>query len=863
MKTRLLPAVCAAAAVFCVLAGALLAAPLESIPLGSGWQFRQVNAAPGAPASRWQDAEVPGDVHLDLLRLHLIPDPFYRDDESKLQWIEKSDWEYRAIVKATPALLARRNIDVVFSGLDTYCDVYLNGRKVLTADNMFRCWRVHAKPYLHPGDNDLTIVFPAPAKPAAAAAARDPWRARIGIEDKTYVRKAAYEYGWDWGPRFVTSGIWRPARIEAWDEARISNLFIEQRDITPAVARVTARVEVRAAAAADAEVVVRYVRGGKPVEKSRIMRLHEGVNRVDIPIEIEKPALWYPNGYGAQALTTFRAFVRVGNTLVDERSARVGLRSVVLRREPDKWGRSFEFVVNGIPVFAKGANVIPFDSFPSRVTKEDYRRVLESAREAHMNMIRLWGGGYYETQEFYALCDQLGIMVWQDFMFGNDWQPGTYAQKRNVGREVRDQVRRLRNHPCIVLWCGNNETESAFDWAIKRRTIDPEAQIQMWKDYLTLFYGVVGQTVRELDPEVPYWSSSPTSDFEATSAAYASGDTHDWNVWHGGAPFDEYTTQKKRFFSEFGFQSFPDLKTVEEFTAPGDRTSIFTPVMLAHQKNTAGNSIIEDYMLKYYGQPKDFASFLYASQVLQAEGIKVGAESMRRNRPCTMGSLYWQLNDCWPVASWSSIDYYGRWKALQYYARRFYAPLLVSPTVENGAVAVYIVSDRTAAVGGTLRLRVMDFSGKVLEEQTVPVTVPALSSKVYLSASLGSLAAKVPDFRKAFVSTTLAVGERTVSSNVLYLVPTREIQLPEARIAADWAREEGGYRLRLTSPVLARSVRVSFASVEASVSDNYFDLLPGEPVAIEVKSSADPEQLKAALRIVSLVDAFVPVAGKP
>jgi beta-mannosidase len=839
---------------------AAAAAAKEVVPLDAGWEFRQRLPADGSASTAWRPAQVPGDVHLDLLRNQLIPDPFYRDNEAKLQWIENADWEYRKTVPMSAETLRHRHVELVFDGLDAFCEVSLNGQPVLTANNMFRTWRIDAKPFLHPGDNTLLVVFPSPIKAAEKVAAGDHWRVPIGIADKTYVRKAAYEYGWDWGPRFVTSGIWRPARLEVWDDARISGLHIRQRDVTAAVAHLDAEVEVFASADGAAEVTVQYDHAGKSDEVARHVALHAGLNHVDLPVEIAHPELWWPAGEGAQPLYAFSTQLKVGGAVVDERKIRTGLRSVELRREPDAWGRSFEFVVNGVPIFAKGADVIPFDSFPNRVTAREYRRVLESARDANMNMIRHWGGGYYETDEFYEICDELGIMVWQDFMFGNDWQPGVYDFKLNVAQEIEDQVTRLRDHPCLVLWCGNNETEAAFQWITRARSIDNTAQIQMWKDYLTLFYGVVGQTVRRLDPETPYWSSSPTTDFDSNaedaSSAYKTGDFHDWSVWHGRVPFSDYEKHLNRFVSEYGFQSFPEMRTVEAFTAPEDRTGILTPVMLAHQKNQQGNSIIHDYLLKDYQEPKDFPSFLYVSQVLQAEGIKVGAEHLRRHRPETMGSLFWQLNDCWPVASWSSIDYYGRWKALQYYARRFYAPVLVSPHVEDGALAVYVVSDRLAPVTGSLRVRVMSLDGATLDDTTLTVQVPALSSQVYLRTPLSALTARGIDFSKVFVAVDLIADGQPLSSNLIYLVPTREIHLPAAAITTELLPGAGGGTLRLSSKVLARSVHVTFGSLDVTPSDDYFDLLPNQLVEITIRGAANLEALRRALKVQSLADAF-------
>jgi beta-mannosidase len=836
------------------------------LTLDRGWQFRQVKAE--AAEADWLPATVPGDVHLDLLANKKIDDPFFRDNEAKLQWIENASWEYRLSFDASPALLARSNVDLVFDGLDAAAQVYVNGAQVLAADNMFRVWRVPVKGRLHPGKNLLRVVFPSPIEAAKEAAASDAFRLQSKTADKTYIRKAAYEYGWDWGPRFVTSGIWRPARLEAWDKVRIADFAIRQRDVSKEVAHLDAEVEIEAASDVVQKISLQMSSEGAPLILVTSASLHTGRNIVDIPIEIPQPKLWYPAGYGEQPLYEFTARVGVtrrdfitevgaGRYPVDERTVKAGLRSIVLNRQLDKWGRSFELVVNGIPIFAKGADVIPFDSFPNRVTTADYRRILESARNANMNMIRHWGGGYYESDEFYSICDELGIMVWQDFMFGNDWQPGTYAFKLNIEAEAEDQVRRLRNHASIVLWCGNNETESAFNWG-PRNSLPPEIRFFLWQDYLTEFSGILPRVVARLDSETPYWPSSPSADYESLNEHYQSGDAHDWSVWHGRVPFTEYEKHHWRFVSEYGFQSFPELRTVESFTQPDDRTGIFTPVMVAHQKNIEGNSIIHDYIARDYPEPKDFPSFLYVSQVLQAEGIKIGAEHFRRSRPEIMGSIFWQLNDCWPVASWSSIDYYGRWKALQYYARRFYAPILVSPHVEYGSLKVYIVSDKTEARSASLRVRLMDFDGKVLLEETHNVSVAPLASKVYLDWPLKKLAdAGATDTSRVFVVADLTAGGEQISQNLAYLAPTKEVHLKQAVLKVETLADKVTVGvIRITSPVLARSVYLSFGNLDVRVSDNYFDLLPGETVEITAQNVGSLDTPMSQLKVISLADAF-------
>jgi beta-mannosidase len=840
---------------------------VERLPLDNAWQFRQhVNAVEAGPktvpAIEWRPAEVPGDVHLDLLRNHLIDDPFYRDNEAKLQWIEKASWEYRTIIQGGAAILAHQHVDLVFEGLDAACDIYLNGTKLASPDSMFREWRVDLKGKIKEGANELLIVFPSPIEAAEKVAAKDPWQSRIHTDPKTYIRKAAYEYGWDWGPRFVTSGIWRPVHLEVWNDARVSDLFVEQKDVSASVAHLNVQTDVVASHEGTATLHLAYGLESATVKVDQTVTLAPGLNHFEFPVEILHPSLWYPAGYGAQPIYSFHEELDVDGKSADRTNAKTGLRSIVLLRKPDQWGRSFEFVVNGIPVFAKGADVIPFDSFPSRVTTEQYRHILQSAKDANMNMIRHWGGGYYESQDFYDMCDEMGLMVWQDLMFGNDWQPGTYDFKQQIEREAEYQITRLRNHPSIVLWSGNNETELVRDWN-GRGDLPVDARLRLWEDYLTEFSGILASTAARLEPEIPYWPSSPSSDYEDLSDSFQSGDNHDWTVWHGNADFSAYEEHHWRFVSEYGFQSFPEMKTIEAFTTPADRTSIFTPVMLAHQKNSSGNSIIHDYMLRYYGEPKDFSSFLYASQILQAEGVKTGAEGFRRAMPRTMGSIFWQLNDCWPVASWSSIDYYGRWKALQYYARRFYAPILVSPHIENGVLAVYVVSDKTKPEAGQVHLRIMDFSGRLIREISEPVTIAPLASKIYLQVPLSELSQKEAiDPATTFGAADLMVQGADVSSNLVFFAPSKEVQLPHTEIGAEIKTAGSGFDVTLRSPVLARSAYLSFGEADADFSDNYIDLLPNEPVTIHVTSKSSLEELRSQMKVTSLVDAFSGVLPK-
>jgi beta-mannosidase len=851
----------------------LFAAEPSSRELNAGWQFRIVSKTEQPELQQWHPAQVPGVVQTDLLENKLIPDPFYRDNESRLQWIGESDWEYQSTFQLDAAALGHQHVDLVFDGLDTFADVYLNEHAILQADNMFRIWRIAAKKLLQPGANTLRIVFHSPITKMLPYVKSLPYVLPAistqnggneeGIATAPYTRKAPYQYGWDWGPRFVTEGIWRPIHLETWDALRIENFHIHQQSITKDLAKLTAELEVEASQPATATIALTHEElGVKPVaDGTQTVQLDAGTNHVSLPIRITSPKLWYPLGYGAQDRYHFSATIRVGKNVAAHADVKTGLRSVELRRVADEWGKSFEFVINGIPVFAKGADMIPYDSFPNRSTPERYRQILESAREAHMNMVREWGGGHYESDVFYDICDELGILVWQEFMFGGDMVPGDVAFQESVRAEAVDQIKRLREHPSIVVWCGNNEVETGWlHWGDRQAFRDAVARPvseRVWQDYMVMFADILKSAVREYGDPVPYTPSSPSANFEEPPDQDHNGDMHFWTVWHALAPPTDYLKVRPRFMSEFGFQSFPEMRTIRWFAKPED-LDIRSTVMQSHQKNHGGNERILTYMLREYREPKDFASFVYLSQVQQAEVIKLGAEHLRRNRPRTMGSLYWQLNDCWPVASWASIDYLGRWKALQYYARRFYDDVLVSPYEHDGKVDVYVVSDKLQALSGRVHVRLMDFSGNVLFEKMQEVQMAAASSAVGLTLDEKDLFADPAktDRRHSFLLVDLEVEGKRVSRNSVFFDVTHNLELPDARIESSLAKAADGYALTLQSAALARSAYVSFGDLEVQVSDNYFDLLPKEQVTVTLKTAATVEQLQGAMKVVSLTDAF-------
>jgi beta-mannosidase len=828
------------------------AAPRTSLPLADGWRFRQATRAD------WYPAQVPGSVHLDLLRNGLIGDPFYRENEKSEQWIGKTDWEYAADFEVPAALLARQNVELVFEGLDTYATVTLNGSEVLRADNMYRRWRVPVKALLREGRNHLLVAFRSPIREVLPRMEREGY-ALPAVNDQgegtsPYTRKAPYQYGWDWGPRLVTCGLWKPARLEAWDDARIADVFVRQQELGAARAQLSAEVELQGSAGASGTLTLELDVDGRRVA-SRDVSLREGRFAETLAFEIHDPKLWWPNGLGDQPLYRVTTRLLRGGTALDERSHRVGLRTLELRREQDRYGKSFEFVVNGVPVFVKGANWIPADSFPTRVTRERYAELLRSARDAHMNMLRVWGGGLYESDDFYELADELGLLLWQDFHFSCSMYPADPPFLANVEVEVEQAVRRLRNHPSLALWCGNNEIEAAWQgWGWKERL-----PAWLWSDYQKLFAELIPKVLAKEDPTRSYWPSSPSANGEAPPGSPDTGDMHFWGVWHGGLPFSDYEKQEPRFMSEYGFQSFPELATVESFATDAD-LSLESPVMLAHQRNNRGNQLIREYMQREFPPPKDFPAFLYLSQVLQAEGIKIGAEHLRRERPRTMGSLYWQLDDCWPVASWSSIDYYGRWKALQYYARRFYADVLVSTEVEDGRLGFWVVSDLRQAAPATLVARLLGFSGQVLWEKRLELKLAPLASQRAFEIAEDELL-KGHGRRSVFLDLELLSDGRSLSENRRLFAPVKELALPHAAIKPAVRREGGAFVVTLSSAAFAPDVHLS-APGEGRFSDDYFDLVPGRSVTVRYTPKS-PLQLAAfeqGLSVVSLQDAFAPTA---
>ncbi len=825
------------------------------------WIFNQVGG------NEWLPAAVPGTVHTDLIANEKIEDPFYRMNEHDLQWIDKVDWEYKTNFVIDKNLLQKDKIELNFKGLDTYADVFVNGEKVLETDNMFREWQADVKKILKVGENELHIIFRSPVNEGVKKYDAQGYEIPVSDNDlafigkvegrkkvSIYTRKAGYHFGWDWGPRLVTSGIWRPVTLNAWDEAKIENLQIIQNIVTNEKATFTAVFEIDATKKGMADLSIKNDNLQLAISS---VQLKKGVAKYSVDFEIENPKLWWTIGLGEPHLYNISGELNIDDRKISE-DTRIGIRTLELIRDKDDKGTSFYFKLNGHPVFMKGANYIPNDVFLPRVTKENYRTVIETARNSNNNMLRIWGGGVYEEDIFYDLCDENGILVWQDFMFACAMFPGDEAFLENVKQEAIDNVKRLRNHPSIALWCGNNEILAAWEgwgWKQKAETESKENADKIWQAYVNIFHKTLPEVVKEFDSQRSYWGSSPSSGL-GVPADLINGDEHYWGVWWGKEPFETYATHLPRFMSEYGFQSFPEIATVRKYALPEDY-DIFSDVMKSHQRSSIGNGTIEYYMLKEYKQPKDFESFLYVNHVLQAEGIKFGLEGHRRAMPFCMGSLYWQINDCWPVASWSSTDYYQNWKALQYYVKKGFEQVLVSPYEDKIKFKVGIINDRLEPINAELRLRLMNFDGKIIWEEASLVEIRANSSADYFDVNKYEYRYKYRKQLSRLVFTTeLVENGKVLSKNSYYFLPYKELKIPQSNVEYTIAKTVSGFNIELKTDKLAKNVYLQIDDEQGFFSDNYFDMFPGDKISINLKTKISETKLKEVLTVRTLDGAF-------
>ena len=787
---------------------------MQTCTLNGTWQL-----SAGHRSLESVDMQIPGTVLSGLLAAGKIKDPFYRTNEDATRALFWKDYVFTRTFDVDEELLAQQHIVLVCEGLDTLAEISINGTFLAKTDNMHRTWKFQAKKLLHPGKNEIQIVF----RSVLRFIEDYPYEAHKKInyipcgsmKGNQLLRKAHSMFGWDWGPQTIDAGIFRDIYLQGYSHARIEDIRIHQQHAK----NVSVQTSITLSESVPGQkLCVELSEDGadKPLQTKLCKTNADGVAAVDFVIE--NPKLWWPNDYGDQPLYIVRTtLLDEDGTNLESITRRIGLRTLTISQEKDEWGNEFAFCVNGVKIFTRGGNYIPDDCLYTRITEKKLDYILESCRRAHFNCVRVWGGGYYPSDAFYDLCDEKGLIVWQDLMYACNVYDVTDAFAENCRQETYDNVRRLRHHASLGLWCGNNEIESAWDhWGDFQKETP-----YLRADYIRLFEEVLPKAVQEADGETFYWHSSPSSGgcFDNPDDANR-GDTHYWDVWHGQKPFTDYRKYFFRFCSEFGFQSFPCAKTVNSFTLEDDR-NIFSRVMESHQKNDAANGKMLYYLSENLRYPKDLTHLLYASQVLQGMAIKYGVDHWRRNRGRCMGTLYWQINDDWPAPSWSSIDYFGRWKALHYMAQKFYAPHAVSMTLEDHRCHVYFSNESFETTEYSLTLSIRDLSGNVLETYETKGNSPAFSAIETAVVDICSWEDQKDD---VFLEAVIHTKDQKVLKDVETLVPYKYLNLKNPVISTEAEETNDAFILHISSDCFAPFVALDFDDADVIFSDNFFHL---------------------------------------
>lgn len=789
------------------------------------------------------------NVHLDLMHHNIIENPFYSDNEEKCKWIENEDWIYKTHFTLSKNELNKDKIYIVFKGLDTYAKVVLNGHLILNAENMFVGHKINIKEYAKE-KNSIIVTFTSAIKKAEPLYDDHKVQLPAGNDrnDKktsVFTRKAPYQFGWDWGPRLVGAAIWKPVYLEFWDDIEVKNDRVYQNKVDKNTAELGVEIELDSKIRQKLKV---EIFNHNEVLKTKYLPVQPGINNFKEILSIENPELWWPVGYGEPHLYYIKIAVS-GKESYWTKDYQIGFRNIELERKTDSIGESFQFIVNGIPIYAKGANYIPQDIFPDRVSEEDYEKIIQLALEANMNMLRVWGGGIYEMDEFYELCDEKGILVWQDFMFACSLYPGDEAFLKNVEKEVNYQIKRIRDHASLALWCGNNEmNELWYNWGYQKAfNYSEQDSIDTWNDYLKLFDQLLPKLVQQLDPKTSYLESSPVYGW-GREESMTHGDSHYWGIWWGKQPFEMYEKKVPRFSSEFGFQSIPHMNTVLSFT-DSSQLDLFSKDMKAHQKSSIGNQTILDYLPQYYPEPDSFEEMIYISQLLQAYGMDLAFRAQRFAKPRCMGTLYWQLNDCWPVLSWSSLDYYGQKKATHYVAKEDFASFMLKSEIDNNQLKTTIVSDSLADIAAKLQVLVFSFTGDTLKriEKEIEVGANQVSS-----FELGKIKMRGFNPAQAFIYSKLINNNNDViADRVDFFAKPKDLQFPEAQLKLE---EVGENEFLVSSYPAIFHYKVYLSTQEfGNFEPNFFHLLPGEEKMVRfVPNEMDNRVLEDDIQTISL-----------
>ena len=696
--------------------------------------------------------DVPSVVQQSLYENGIIPHPYLGTVENDLLWTSDHPWDYTLHFDADKKLFEKENIELVFEGLDTYAEVSLNGEKLFFSDNQFRTWKADVRPLLKDKDNLLEVHFI--RYDSTQLALYEQHQPRLP-EKYAVSRKAPYQHGWDWAPKYKNVGIWKPVKLMGWNEARLENAYIVTQTADTEKAELMLHLDVENGEDGKFEISVSTC---STILANRSLNLSRGSQHTTLPIALNKPQLWWPNEMGEQSLYDFEVRLMKDGKLLDSKSFKSGIKTFEMVDEPDSIGRAFYFKVNGVPFYAKGSNYVPEEMIETWINADNTLSLLRQAKEAHFNMLRVWGGGIYPSDDFFNICDSLGILVWEDFMYAGTMYPYDEAFLKNAEIEAVEQVKRLASHPSLALWCGGNEiSEGYYNWGWQKSLNWSEEDDKAIKaGYDQLFETILSEAVALYDGTRPYWPSSPSKGW-GRPESLTEGDVHYWGVWWGELPYEMYREKVGRFNSEYGYQSYPDYQTLLKI-AQGEELNKDAEVIAAHQKHARGTRQIDDFIQRYYPdvQPKDFEEYVHLSQLSQAYGMEVAIEAHRTAKPYNMGTLYWQLNDAWPVTSWSSIDYYGNPKVFHERLKTLYAPVLLS--VDWKDYGVFVTSDLMRDIDGTLSVVVCDLEDQPLFEQKLQVRQGANENQKYFMEDLGEYLQNT-DLKKVYVKLELSEGE--------------------------------------------------------------------------------------------------------